>query len=78
MPILPGLIALCLTLCACACNTAPTITPPLELLAPMQLPSRSNIKTNADLMRLLLEDERVIASKNSDLLLVLEFYGHAN
>lgn len=33
----------------------------------MRLPAREKIKTNADLIRLLLEDERVIALKNSDL-----------
>lgn len=64
----PSLLALCLMLGACAgANQAPPPRPPLELLAPMAIPDREQIKTVGHMAQIILEDEKVMRMKNADL-----------
>lgn len=41
--------------------------PPLELLADIEMPDRSNMKKVGDMVRIILADEEVIQAKNADL-----------
>lgn len=69
-----GLSALCL-MTSCASSTKPVCpAPPLELLAPIELPDRSQAKTQGDLVRLLVEDQNAIERKNADLGVLREYY----
>lgn len=42
-------------------------------MAPIELPPRKNLRTNGDLIRLLLADEEAIALKNADLQALREY-----
>lgn len=41
--------------------------PPTELLADIEIPDRSGIRTNGDLVRVILADEEAMRMKNADL-----------
>lgn len=41
--------------------------PPIELMADIELPDRSNMKKIGDMVRIILADEEVIQAKNADL-----------
>lgn len=41
--------------------------PPIELLADIEMPDRSNMKKVGDMVRIILADEEVIQAKNADL-----------
>ena len=43
-------------------------------LAPIELPDRSQAKTQGDLVRLLIEDQNAIERKNADLGVLREYY----
>lgn len=69
-----GLSVLCL-MTSCAPSTKPVCpAPPLELLVPIELPDRSQAKTQGDLVRLLVEDQNAIERKNADLGVLREYY----
>ena len=71
--IVTGLTVLCL-MTSCAPSTKPVCpAPPLELLQPIELPDRSQAKTQGDLVRLLIQDQNVIERKNADLGVVREY-----
>ena len=68
-----GLSALCL-MTSCARSGKPVCpVPPQELLQPIELPDRSQAKTQGDLVRLLIQDQNVIERKNADLGVVREY-----
>ena len=75
---LPALMFAFLNLSACASARRPEMTqpllPPLALLNPIELPDRSRIETVGDMARVILEDEKVIASKNADLKALREYW----
>lgn len=54
----------CLILCGCS---SPARQIYAGLLAPIELPDRSQAKTVADFVDIILADEEVIAAKNADL-----------
>lgn len=41
--------------------------PPTELLADIEIPDRSGIATNGDMVRIILRDEEAMRLKNADL-----------
>lgn len=47
--------------------------PPIELMADVQLPDRSNMKTVGDMIRIIIADEEVIRFKNADLKALREY-----
>lgn len=49
--------------------------PPAELMEPIELPSRHNLRTVGDMVRVLLADEEAIALKNADLEALREYRG---
>ena len=68
-----GLSVLCL-MTSCARSGKPVCpVPPQELLQPIELPDRSQAKTQGDLVRLLIQDQNVIERKNADLGVVREY-----
>lgn len=72
--IVTGLTALCL-MTSCAPSTKPVCpAPPLALLEPIELPDRSQAKTQGDLVRLLVQDQNAIERKNADLGVLREYY----
>lgn len=42
-------------------------SPPIELMADIEMPSRSNMKKVGDMVRIILADEEAIQAKNADL-----------
>ena len=71
--IVTGLTVLCL-MTSCARSGKPVCpVPPQELLQPIELPDRSQAKTQGDLVRLLIQDQNVIERKNADLGVVREY-----
>ena len=70
MPLAYGAISSFLILSA-GCSRAPKevaiALPPAALLEPIAIPDRSQAKTQGDLVRLLIEDEKSMERKNADL-----------
>lgn len=50
----------------------------MALLGPIELPDRSQIKTNGDLVRVLMLDEEAITMKNGDLAIVRKLLEQAH
>lgn len=72
--IMTGLTVLCL-MTSCAPSAKPVCpAPPLELLSLIELPDRSQAKTQGDLVRLLVQDQNAIERKNADLGVLREYY----
>ncbi len=69
MPLVYGLILICLILCAgCSKDVRTEIAlPPVSLMEPITIPDRTQAKTQGDLVRLLIEDEATMERKNADL-----------
>lgn len=70
MPLAYGAISTSLILCA-GCSKAPKevaiALPPAALLEPIVIPDRSQAKTQGDLVRLLIEDEKTMERTNANL-----------
>lgn len=50
----------------------------MQLLQPIELPDRSGIRTNGDMVRVLMLDEEAISLKNGDLAVLRKMLEQAN
>lgn len=48
-------------------SPAITYMPPIELMADIEIPDRSNMKTVGDMVKIILADEEAMQAKNMDL-----------
>lgn len=62
-------MVLCLMTCACSGSQTPkqALLPPAALLGDIEIPDRSQIVTNGDMVRVILLDEEAMRLKNADL-----------